>query len=165
MTPEDPQGEKLTREENDILISKFKKYLNQLNIIYIEIKGKFISRERSFMLYNISLSDAEFLNTEFNQLSFIFGTSSLEKGIDVSYYEWNGKSYIEKYKVNNVTDAKDFEDFYSKHGEFKWSFPFPFEEAWDSIDEAYLDKCCDESLTPKWRANYRAHFYKKGHIY
>lgn len=165
MTPENPQGEYVGAETNNKLLAKFKDYLKSANIKYTKIGGKFGSEEHSFMLYNISLSDAINLSTMFNQQSFIFGKSSVEDGVDVSYYEWDGNTYKVIDTVKNVTNASHFDDFYSRHGNFKYQFPFNFDESWDDVNMEYLDRCCDESLTPKSRTNYRAKFYREGRIY
>lgn len=165
MTPENPMKREVSPEENNKLTKQFKSLLKRMNIKYAKIYGMYDNKEKSYMLYNITLKDAKFFSKQFNQESFIFGKSSIEDAIDIAFYVWDGKDYIMQDSVNNVVSADDFVNYYSRHGDFKYNFPFDLGESFEDVDISYLDKCLDESLISKARTNARAHFYKKGYLY
>lgn len=132
--------------------------------------GKYRNRryEHSFVVINISLDEAKQLCSAFDQLSFFFGENywgeSVPTGDDetagvdktttskISYYEWDKKS--EEYRVSEssrrVDNAQDFDNFFSRHGDFKYSIYMNiFNESYNSFHNIVDIDYLNEALAPK----------------
>ena len=166
LTAENPMGKELTAEENNKRTARLKEYCKKLGIQYVPVEGSFGSIEHSFMLFNLAQKDAEFLARKFGQLSFFFGKTTNVIGSDdrntastISYYATNDdcKTYQLVEKSDKIDDKKDAEDFFSRHGDFKFSINMDiFNEDLKPIDD---NRCIDDSLTVKGRAIYRGMKY------
>lgn len=113
------------------------------------------------MLFNLAQKDAEFLAKKFGQLSFFFGktanvvdTKDRHTASTLMYYATNddGKTYELVEISDKINNEKDAEDFFSRHGDFKFSIDMDvFKESIQLKDKRSLD----ETLTLKGRAFYR----------
>lgn len=165
MTPENPMGVQYSNEDNNKLHKAFKEILSKMHVQYIKQLGSFGNKEHSYVLVNVSLNDMVYLNTKFNQMSFFFGRVTKE-GSSISYYEKPSKDsdYELIETVDRVVNAKDFNDFFSSHGDFKYSIDLDyFKENLDSIseivDEEAMNEALDDAYTIKHRVNERALAY------
>lgn len=166
MTPENPDAKTIPAEKNNKLLALFKVYLKQMHIQYIPIEGSFGAKEHSFMLFNLSLEDAKFLAKKFGQLSFFYGNTktveetSKERNTlsDIGYYEKRKDKYELIDTVNKVVDATDFEDFFSRHGNFKYNFDLDyFKESLENIKDIKDTKSLKESLDDSYTLKHRFH--------
>ena len=165
LTPENPHGELpekpeytekqnavYAREENNRLLKDFKAVLRKLGIRnYTKISGSYGNKERSFIIYNITLNEAKYLASMYEQQSFFFGTNSVPATI--TYYltdDCENYDAIETKKgVKTLNDAKDF---FSRHGDFQFTIDMKvFEDARAYneaiIDESQLDYILQENRT------------------
>ena len=185
LTAENPMSKKLSDLENRQRNNKLKReistkrdkeqaesglskedYFRKLHVQYIPIEGSFGNKEHSFIVLNISFSDAEYFANKFKQQSFFYGKVYTDKTATVSYYERQNEE--DEYKLIETTeridDASDFDDFFSKYGNIKWSFYL------DYFNENYIprnitnikafEESFDESLTIRGRAMNRRFAYK-----
>lgn len=99
-------------------------YFRKMHVQYIPIEGSFGNKEHSYIVLNIPYEDAVYLADKFGQMSFFFGEVYPDKTSEVSYYERDSvdKPYRFIEKSNRIDDASDFDDFFSKYGNLKWSF-------------------------------------------
>lgn len=166
LTAENPLGKELSAKENNKRTARLKEYCKKLGIQYIPIEGSFGNIEHSFMLINLAQKDAEFLAKKFNQLSFFFGkTTNVVNSEDrntasvISYYQTddNCKSYSLIEKSDKIDNKKDAEDFFSRHGDFKFSINMDvFNEDLKPLTDL---RSIDDSLTIKGRAIFRGMRY------
>lgn len=97
---------------------------------------------------------------------------SLER-LNIPYIKIHGilkeKRYI-LYNLYNLSKA-DSDTLAARYGQLSFTFldnPELREEAFEweiDVDPVWLERCCDDTLTAKARANARAHYYKAGHLY
>jgi len=166
LTAENPLGKEISAEENNKRTKRLKWYCKKLGIQYVPVEGSFGNIEHSLMLFNLAQKDAEFLAKSFEQLSFFFGKTSNVIGTDdrntsstIAYYATDdgGKTYVLKEKSDRIKDEKDAEDFFSRHGDFKFSINM------DIFNEEFVpmkdERSIDDSLTVKGRAIYRGMKY------
>ena len=109
---------------------------------YIKQRGQYGSSERSYFIINLSLSAAKYLAGRVFQESFIFGAKT-DNQVIIDYYETDGRSYPQiHYDKKDTATGIDLkaaaDDFYSKRGEFKYSFHFP------SFEEVEIIPCKDK---------------------
>lgn len=165
ITPENPMSKETSSEENNKFHVAFKKLIGQMHIQYIKQLGSFGNKEHSYVLVNVSLKDMVYLGNKFHQQSFFFGKVT-QDGSEISYYERSGED--SDYKLietsKKVINAKDFDDFFSHHGDFKYSIDLDyFKEGFNSmpnvVDEEALDEALDDSYTMKYRIGRRALAY------
>ena len=112
MTPENPDAQQLSIEDNDRLIEDFIRKLRKMNLGYKKIRGKFDNKERSFIIPNISREEMVQLGKDYGQEAVIWG--SMQDGKMV--YEYiEGDNTIQKRDIvltGPDIDAKS--DFYSQ---------------------------------------------------
>ena len=173
LSPENPMGMKISSAENNKRIKQLKQYLKEMNIQYIPIEGSYGSIEHSFLLINLALSDAEFLAKKFEQESFFYGkTTEVDVESDdrhtastFGYYEISdGKTYRLLEESNKIENMQDAEDFFSRHGDYKWSIIMDiFSSTYDNLKEitsdSDMDKCLQENRTLHSRMKHRAYAY------
>lgn len=87
LTPENPCNEPQTQTKNNQLLDGLRKHLKDSHISHIQVKGKFNTSEKPFILFNISKKDVIEIGKEFKQESVIFG--ELQKGDEErGYYKF-----------------------------------------------------------------------------
>lgn len=140
--------------------------------------------EHSFLIINITLNELKYLCDKFEQLSFFFGenywginpnnevdsdtinSTDRHTSSALSYYE--KKNINSEYKLietsRKIENAKDFDNFFSRHGNFDYSIYMKiFNESYDSIKEVLdydcLEEALDETKTDRHRVMRRAFAY------
>lgn len=161
-TANNPDAEQTARKKNISLNKELKgdmkfdieKELNNGYWSYYKVKGKYGNVENSFIVYNITLSDAKELSAKYHQQSFIYGTNEDGK-LTFAFYANRSKSKYDYVKVDekdsfDILD-KDAENYYTQISrDFKFSIPFDvFEVAADQMIEE-LDERKEQI---KWSEN------------
>lgn len=84
---------------------------------YIQLKGSYGDKEKSFFIFNIPFIDAKKIARDYGQESFFFGMVKDGK-MQVAYYQTYDacKTYQREEISNTITNEKDAEDFFSKYG-------------------------------------------------
>lgn len=96
LTAENPFAQRLSRSANQERNGELEKSLKEMNFVFRKVGGFYGTedgggnKERSYCVYNISLSAAKHLAAKFNQQSFVFG--------EVSKAEFGGE-----YRGNRMT--------------------------------------------------------------
>lgn len=169
MTPENPATKELKAVDNNKLVDRFKKTLKAGKIQYIPIEGSYGVKEHSFMLINIPESTAESLAGTYHQESFFFGEVS-KKGIsEIKFYKTeNADEKRPVYKVldrvKGIERIADFDDFYSRHGNFKFKFNADvFNESLEQIKPIINEDEYKKSMTSAGfnQMMHRLYSYKK----
>lgn len=159
ISAENPLNIQATAEENNKYTNKMKEYLKKMALNYIQVEGMYNRSERSFMIVNLAFSDAEFLASTFQQESFFFGSIN-----GIYYYELDESTgkYTVIDKAREVNTMQDAENFFTRHGDYKFSIYLDyFNEALDIPDDYELDISLDDSRTPFGRFLHRKRIYKK----
>lgn len=129
LTAYNPMTRELPKEYNERLNEKLKAYLKTGNFVWFPVKGKYGAIERSFIIYDISLSDALHIGEKYEQESIIWCNN--ETG-EKQYWEQNGNGEFRcTHKRNELTDMADNDDFYTQVSR-KTKFQIPF---FDGNDE------------------------------
>ena len=208
LTAENPMGNSLSPQENNKRTEALKNMCEKAGYKYIPIKGFFdvgdtrVSNinygdnkyskktnrrrpEHSFLIINLTLSEAKYLAEKFEQLSFFFGenywgyspnnkvdtdteTQSLDRHTSsaISYYE--RKNENSNYRLietsKRIDNAKDFDNFFSKYKDFDYSiylkiFNEEYENIPDILDYDCLFECLNEDKTGKHRVTRRKFAY------
>lgn len=101
------------------------KYLALGCYAWFRIKGRYGSDETSYIIYNITLDDAQHIAEKYEQESFIFIRNN-EDEISYQYWEQEGdgvfKMQHERKSYNDMTDADDLYSQISRG--FKFQIPF-----------------------------------------
>lgn len=164
-------------------INSIESDIASLFLPYYKVKGKFSGNiEHSFIIYNCSHFDAEYLAKSCRQQSFIFGTNDNGK---LTFAMWANKSkndyhYIKVDEKDLYIDKSDAENDYTKIcKDFKFSIPFDVfevapEEMIETVEnsiklnrfseekfEKYLDESLDDKYTGKHRMYVRSALYKE----
>lgn len=169
MTPENPAIKELKAVDNNKLVDRFKKTLKAGKIQYIPIEGSYGVKEHSFMLINIPESTAESLAGTYHQESFFFGEVS-KKGIsEIKFYKTeNADEKRPVYKVldrvKGIERIADFDDFYSRHGNFRFKFNADvFNESLEQIKPIINEDEYKKSMTSAGfnQMMHRLYSYKK----
>lgn len=141
-----PMSRKVNKELNKSLKKELSYSSIEKNIIsgrypYYKVKGKYGSVEHSFIIYNITLSDAKSLSANCGQQAFIFGINN--NGI-LKFQMWANASKS-SYVYKMVDEKEEFDildndapDFYTQISrDFKISIPFEtFEVAIEDMVES-----------------------------
>ena len=137
-------------------------------------KHKAIRYEHSFILINCTLEEAKGLAETFRQMSFFLGINfwgtkvkSAENVTDDITTEHTASElrYYDRLKEDDdfrlaetsrkILNAKDFDNFFSKHKDFKYSIYLKlFNECYDEIYDVLDDRCLVEALSENrtsWR--------------
>lgn len=166
LSAENPCAKTLTPQENNKRTADFKDRARRMNIRYIPIEGKFEGEiEHSFMLLNLSLKDAKYFAGKYQQKSFFYGkTKTVFEGDDrhttsqIGYYETVDPEVKEReYRLIEVSDRvenrEDADDFFSRHGDFKYSITMDIFESLDVIkDMDSMLESLDDSYTARQRS-------------
>ena len=168
LSAENPMGMKNSATENNKNTAELKSKLKELGVQYVPIEGKYGNIEHSFMLFNIAREDAQYLAEWFEQESFFFGING--SPATLIYYETSESDPSKYRKVEeskNITNESDADDFFSRHGDFKFKFDLDyFKEsvkviASKIINEDALEKSIQENRTMKSRFIHRLNSRRK----
>lgn len=168
LTAENPMGAEFTRSVNRERMDRLKKELALYHIQYTKIKGNYGNKENSLMLYNLSYKDALHFASEYGQESFFFARNDFPA--IVTYYQTAyeptedddlnnlvipPETYEKKETSRNISNEKDAEDFFSRHGDFKFKFDMDyFKESAEKISESIVNPQCLRRATSD---NFTAH--------
>ena len=162
LSAENPMGMKFSAKENNDNTRELKSKLKEMGIQYVPIEGKYGNIEHSFMLFNITREDAQYLAEWFEQESFFFGINT--SPATLIYYETSESDPSKYRKVeenNKISNESDADDFFSRHGDFKFKFDLDYfkesviELASKIINEDALEKSLQEERTMKSRFIHR----------
>ena len=168
LSAENPMGMKNSATENNKNTAELKSKLKELGVQYVPIEGKYGNIEHSFMLFNIAREDAQYLAEWFEQESFFFGING--SPATLIYYETSESDPSKYRKVEeskNITNESDADDFFSRHGDFKFKFDLDyFKEsvkviASKIINEDALEKSIQEDRTMRSRFIHRLNSRRK----
>lgn len=168
LSAENPMGMKNSAAENNKNTAELKSKLKELGVQYVPIEGKYGNIEHSFMLFNIAREDAQYLAEWFEQESFFFGING--SPATLIYYETSESDPSKYRKVEeskNITNESDADDFFSRHGDFKFKFDLDyFKEsvkviASKIINEDALEKSIQEDRTMRSRFIHRLNSRRK----
>lgn len=168
MTPENPMGVEASAPDNNKALKTFKSTLKGGAVQYVPIEGSYGgNKEHSFMLFNIPLKTAINLAQTYKQESFFYGkTSNNVEGDNrntasiIGYYETRdgGKTYNLVEESNKIVNRDDAEDFFSRHGNFKYNISMDiFEGVKEVKDIDALDKSLDEKYCGSYQMKHRAY--------
>ena len=130
-------------------------------LTYAKIKGKYGDRENSFIIFNLTLSDAKDIAHDFGQESFFFGKLT-ESGDKYQIGYWETSNSCQTYELIEVTETvsiedKEAEDFFSKYGlKFRINMKQFGDELPDITNQELFDESLDEDRTFMSRARVRS---------
>ena len=191
MTAENPMKIKTNAQKNNKFTTSLKANLSIHHIQYVPVDGMYDNKEHSFMLMNLRVEDAMTLSITYLQESFFFGNVSSEPhgGSQISYYrikpeiqkrleeaktqeelqhiikllKQNATSnYILVETSDKISSISDAENFFSRHGDFKFSINM---KAFESLalkeikDEEAFNESFEAWRTTKSAAQMRAFAY------
>jgi len=144
----------------DVIEETGNKALRISGLTYAKIKGKYGDRENSFIIFNLTLSDAKIIAHDFGQESFFFGRIT-ESGDKYQIGYWETSNACKTYNLVEITETisiedKDAEDFFSKYGaKFRINLNYFGDELPEITNQELFDESLDESLTFMSRASKR----------
>lgn len=130
MSPENPNAETATKEQNEAYYTEFKKMLQKDHVHFYPVLGKYKNFEHSFMLFNVSLEDMKYYSKTFGQQAFVFALVNDET---VTFQMWSRTTqkspYVLDDEVSNVNvyqyRDKEKDDYFTKiANNFFYSIPF-----------------------------------------
>lgn len=163
LTSENPMAEVSTPADNKKALDDLKKTLRILGLTYTPIKGSYITKENSFVIFNCSLSDAKALAGKYKQESFFWGKTNADSNSEIGYYKTknNGITYPLVEVSDVITYEDDATDFFSKFG---IKFKINMREFGDDVPTVKNQEDFEESLnekrTPMSRASHRRDAYR-----
>lgn len=143
ITAENPLRQKNTYKDNKEALDNFKAQLKAGGHPYQKVNGKYRNNERSFVIFNLSRSDAESYARVYRQESFIFGIKKVDSNnkpyIDYEYWETKdeGKTYNLVTKATRINNVQDLDNYFTRLHDYKFSIDFNFDEA---LEESILNK-------------------------
>lgn len=169
LTAQNPKGVKMDDEENNKRNASLEKDLSLNHFRWFRIKGKYNDKEKSYIVYNVSIEDAKRISMDYDQESFIFGIHNGEGEITWQYWEKSGNNPYElAVEKNEYVDATDDNNMFSNIGR-NFKFRIPFFDHFNQIDTeldaiADCDRLLSESLDDKYTLKHhwlcRAKLYK-----
>ena len=171
LTAENPMGKELSAADNNKNIEELKRLLKRMSIQYIPIEGHFgNNKEHSFLLVNLSLNDTKKLANTFKQLSFFYGVTKpvaingdRHTASNITYYETNSinDEYEAKDTSEDIVNAKDFKDYYSRYGDFKFAINMDIfnEDLLEIVDLDKMEKGLNDEYTSFYRSRFRHQAY------
>lgn len=161
-------GEKIKEEDkdnsavtNNKRTERFLWNMKMMGLQYTRITGKYGSVEHSFVIYNPALADMEYLAYKFGQESFFFGKQGEdEDGVysTIGFYKTeNGTQYTLIEESERIDDAGEFDDFFSRVGDFKFSIYMKVfdEELKEVFNYDLLEDSINSSNTMRQRIEHR----------
>lgn len=183
LSVENPMGAEFTRSVNKERMDRLKKDLVNFGIQYTKIKGNYGNKENPLILYNLSYKDILHFASKFGQESFFFAQNDFpaiityyatdykpEEDEDLNTLVIPPKTYRNIETSGNISNEKDAEDFFSRHGDLKFKFDMDyFKESVEAVCgsiinenyEYYIKRTVDDRLTPHGRINARRHSRRK----
>lgn len=121
---------------------------------YFKVKGQYGSKEKSYIIYNIPLSDTLYLGQRYNQESVIFIQIEDDGNVSYEYWKQNGDgNFSMTHKRTKYIDMSDADDLFTKISR-KFKFQIPFfdgsDENGNELNEqiaALYDKVQSKGLT------------------
>ena len=142
LSAENPMGMKNSAKENNNNTKELKAKLKEMGIQYVPIEGKYGNIEHSFMLFNITREDAQYLAEWFEQESFFYCINT--SPATLIYYETSESDHSKYRKVeenNKISNEFDADDFFSRHGDFKFKFDMDyFKESVFRLSESFINE-------------------------
>lgn len=136
LTAENPEGKRLSPEENSALMKKMKIQLRDMQVGYTDLAGSFGGSEKSILIMNISRDDLTQLGLGLDQEVIIWGQKERDENNDPFYsFEYiEGTTTIQTRAVS-MSDAsvQSREDFYSEKSGRKFWIPF-FEDEYEGAE-------------------------------
>ena len=136
MTAENPMAQKLSSKENRELNKELMAWMRDRGYGPIRIRGSFGSKERSFLIPNITRADIIEAGKYFNQESVIWGQKDKDNNFIFEYIE--GDNTLQKRNVALFDDeVQAREDFFSQERQSaarKFFIPF-FDEQYEMEEE------------------------------
>tara|TARA_Y100000034_G_scaffold43076_1_gene52614 strand:- start:834 stop:1574 length:741 start_codon:yes stop_codon:yes gene_type:complete len=127
LTAENPEGKRLSPEENSVLMRDMKAQLQDMSVGYTDIGGSFGGSEKSIFIMNISRDDTTQLGLDLGQEAVIWGQKERDEnnGPFYSFEYIEGTTTIQTRDVS-MSDAsvQSREDFYSEKAGRKFWIPF-----------------------------------------
>lgn len=170
LTAENPSAKQYSAEENNKRTERLKQLFKQSGIQYISIQGFYGRKEHSFICFNLTLDEAKrlcYLNYDAPldewQESFFYGKVN-EDGVEISYYHLNNDKYELVETSDKVDNANDFDNFFSRYHEFKFSIWMKVfnEDLLPIYNEQDLDRALEEGGNGIDRIYHRKKAYRKG---
>lgn len=160
ITPENPMGVQLSVEENNKLTVQFKEDLRRRGISYTKISGSYGNKEKSYLLYNVTIKEVTDFAKKYKQESFFFGRNEMPSEIEYWQTFDDGDTYKLIETKKGVTTLKDAEDYFSRRGDFQFRIDMKvFEDIKNFnesvVDESELLKSLEEDRTPFSRMIHR----------
>lgn len=148
LTSENPMVA-LPKKYNDRLRQKLEVYLKTGNFAWFPVKGKYGSKENSYIIYNISLDDALHVGEKFEQESIIWVDNRGNEPV-YQYWEQNGSGeFVKKHERNTYIDMTDQDDLWTQISR-KFKFQIPFFDGSDAevLKEhcAIIEKCLQSKI-------------------
>jgi hypothetical protein len=187
ITAENPKGKALSKEENNEKCEQFESILKAGKFVYRKVIGQYNSKEHSYVISNIALSEIKNLAAQFEQESFIFGSVDKLKKLDktnrsclMNFDYWSIKdiskkieasSYIKEDTIDRVVYTDKALDFFTRRKNFKFNLPFSIFESMSSeyssfnINEEIMQKIktdLNNNMSGRHLWENRARNYKKG---
>ena len=158
MSPMNPMGDILSKDENDKRKEKFDKMLKRGHYVYFKAKGVYGEPETYYMIYNVEFDSIKNWSMYFKQDSFIYVRldrdssnkliytfefwKHVSKEIDgvkkITTYKLLDKQTI-KGKVENLSETDDLEMFTQLNRNFKFYIPFDLDKQIDEVNEIVED--------------------------
>ena len=130
--------------------------------IYVPLKGKYGDLEKSYIIFNLTLSDAKTIARDYGQESFFYANVKEDKST-IAYYVTNDgcKTYKLVDISETVSDESEAEDYFSKFG---FKFRINMREFGDKIPEITDRTAFEESFDEENR-NFSARALKRRQAY
>lgn len=139
LTAANPHGQPKSNKFNKEINKELEIYLSQANFGFKKIKGNYGVNEPSFIVYNISLSDAIIIGKRYNQASIVYGEvvggDNNNTHMNFRLIGTDSSKPLEYEKILGTSDVfinrNDTKEFYSEVGGVK--FVIPFSEVIDNL--------------------------------
>jgi hypothetical protein len=129
---------------------------------YVPLKGKYGDLEKSYIIFNLTLSDAKTIARDYGQESFFFANVGEDKSTIAYYQTFNGcKTYTFVDISETVSDEAEAEDYFSKFG---FKFRINMKEFGDDVPEVVDKSAFEESFDERTR-NFSARALKRRQAY
>lgn len=150
------------RIESTILLHKIEETgntgLRYGGFVYVPLKGKYGDLEKSYIIFNLTLSDAKTIASDYGQESFFFANVKEDKSTIAYYVTSDGcKTYKLVDVSETISDETDARDYFSKFG---FKFRINMREFGDEIPEI-TDRAAFEESFDEENRNFSARALKR----
>lgn len=162
ISPENPMAKKMSDELNKKRRESLEETLRNMHLEFLRIKGKYGNDEKSYFIINPTNEDLEILANDYGQKAYIyaemewvirkvkkgFGSEEVEEYVpSVTMYMMERENkHSTEYQItgiaDNVSDAREAEDFFSKFANFKFSIDFLWESDLDKVVVERFSEYC-----------------------